>query len=158
MIATEIIKKVFLPDREKCLEWIRQTRWPKGIKCLYCKSEKIQKHGKSRKGAQRYICSDCGKHFNDLTGTLFHNRKFTIEEMFYIIKESEYKSTNQIAKEIGRDYDDVLEFIRKMQSVAKEYQEGMKLKRKVEIDEKYIKAGRKGQKKERPRKRASDTW
>ena len=33
------------------------------MKCVYCKSEKIVKNGKSNQGKQRYLCKECGKIF-----------------------------------------------------------------------------------------------
>jgi transposase-like protein len=44
-------------------------------------------NGYTTKGARKYKCLECGKYFNDLTGAIFENHRFFIEEMFYIIKE-----------------------------------------------------------------------
>jgi len=55
---------------EKIAEIIRKARWKDGIKCPYCGSTRIVKIGHASKPyIQRYKCKDCGKHFNDLTGT-----------------------------------------------------------------------------------------
>jgi transposase-like protein/IS1 family transposase len=46
----------------------RLIRFKGGLNCPYCNGTRIVLWGK-RKGIQRYRCKDCGKHFNDLTGT-----------------------------------------------------------------------------------------
>ncbi|MCD6559894.1 MAG: transposase [Palaeococcus sp.] len=58
-----------MPDTEECYRIIRQTRWPEGVICPYCGSKEVQKNGYTPKGAQKYHCKNCGKYFNDLTGT-----------------------------------------------------------------------------------------
>jgi len=61
--------------------------------------------------------------FNDLTKTIFEHHKFPIEEMFCILKEMENKSTLQISKELGREYDSVLAFVREVQEIAEKIEE-----------------------------------
>ncbi len=101
---------------KKGLSYLRKVRWPNGVKCI-CGGDVIKK-GKTNKGAQRYQCKKCKKYFNDLTGTIFNSSKFKIEEMFYIIKEIESKTTYQIASELGRDYEAVLNFVHKVQRIS----------------------------------------
>jgi transposase-like protein len=64
-----------------------------GVKCPYCGSLRIWADGYTRKGARKYECRECGRYLNDLTGTIFDRHHFPIEEMFYILKEMEAKST-----------------------------------------------------------------
>jgi transposase-like protein len=103
----DAVKEVFLPNREDCFKFLRKKRWDEkgGVRCLYCGSQNIHHNGYTPKGARKYKCCECGKYFNDLTGTIFENRRFFIEEMFYIIKEMETKSALQISEELGRDYE-----------------------------------------------------
>lgn len=153
MIEGSIIKNVFLPDRYRCLECLRKLRWPDGVKCVYCGSSMLHKDGYTDKGATKYYCLNCGKYFNDLTNTVFKHHKFPIEEMFYILKEMEYKSTSEISKELGKAYDSVLCFIREVQNISGNIEAGLLLKDIVEIDEIYITAGEKGVKQDKPRRR-----
>lgn len=153
MIEQSIIKGVFLPDREKCFEFLRKLRWPDGVKCLHCGSSKIYNDGHTDKGAVKYYCLNCDKYFNDLTNTIFWHHKFPIEEMFYILKEMEHKSTLEISNELGRKYDSVLAFVREVQTVSEKIETGVTVKGLIEIDEIYITAGEKGIKQDKPRKR-----
>ena len=49
--------------------------------------------------------------------------------MFYILKETENKSTLQISKELGRKYDSVLAFVREVQEIAEKIEGGNKFER-----------------------------
>ncbi len=153
MIEQSIIRGVFLPERERCLGYFRNLRWPDGTKCVYCGSSILHKDGYTDKEAMKYYCLDCGKYFNDLTHTIFEHHKFPIEEMFYILKEMEHKSTSEISKEIGRKYDSVLAFVREIQNVSQKIEDDVILKDIIEIDEIYITAGEKGIKQDKPRER-----
>jgi hypothetical protein len=64
--------------------------------------------------------------------------------MFYILKEMEAKSTLQISRELGRDYESVLRFVREVHERASGYARGISLEGVVEVDEVYVHAGKKG--------------
>jgi transposase-like protein len=163
----DAVKEVFLPNREDCFKFLRKKRWDEkgGVRCLYCLSQNIHHNGYTTKGARKYKCCECGKYFNDLTGTIFENRRFFIEEMFYIIKEMETKSALQISEELGRDYDSVLNFIHKVHRLSCEHSKKITLEGVIEVDEVYVHAGEKGKKKGNGigrrrglRKRGRGTW
>ncbi len=157
MIHHELVKKVFLPRREDCLAYLRDVKWKAIVRCPYCCSDDIWSDGKTLKGAKKYQCQRCHRYFNDLTGTLFDRHKFPIEEMFYILKEMEAKSTNQIAHELNRDYDSVLRFVHEVHHLASQHSKGFTLEDIVELDETYVHSGRKGVKQRKPRKRGLRT-
>jgi transposase-like protein len=161
------LKKSFSQIERTALNSLEKKRWDEkgGIRCLYCRSQNIHHNGYTTKGARKYKCRECGKYFNDLTGTIFENRHFSIEEMFYIIKEMETKSALQISEELGRDYDSVLSFIHKVHRLACEHSKKITLDGVIEVDEVYVHAGEKGKKKENGigrrrglRKRGRGTW
>jgi len=92
MVHHKLVKKVFLPKREDCLEYLREIRWHGVVRCLYCGSNDVWSDGFT---PCKEVSVSENKYFNDLTGTIFEHHHFPIEEMFYIIKEMEVKSTNQ---------------------------------------------------------------
>jgi transposase-like protein len=55
------------------LQDVREARFAKGIQCPRCESSAVKRNGnfRDKKGyvKQRYLCKQCGKTFNDLTGT-----------------------------------------------------------------------------------------
>ena len=92
---------------------------PDGVRCPHYGSSRLHRDGYTEKGAAKYHCPNCGRYFNDLTKTIFEHHKFTIEEIFYISKEMENKSTLQISKELGKKYDySVSAFMREVQEIA----------------------------------------
>jgi transposase-like protein/DNA-binding transcriptional ArsR family regulator len=101
---------VGLPETEDCLQALRHSRWPDGIRCPNCGSIEVIKKGTTSKDAQRYKCHTCERKFNDLTGTLFADHRLSIPEMFYIIREMNVTETTQIARQLDRSYKAVLEF------------------------------------------------
>jgi transposase-like protein len=62
-----------LIDDAKCFAVIRELRWPEGVRCPECASEKVHKRGFHSHQAhrQRYECQSCGQQFDDLSGTVF---------------------------------------------------------------------------------------
>lgn len=113
-------EKVVLPDNTDCLQALRRHRWPDGVTCPHCDSADTIKKGMTSKDAQRYRCHDCGSIFNDLTGTIFAEHRFSLPEMFYITWEMEEKDTTQIARELDRPYNSVLDFVHKVRDTLGE--------------------------------------
>ena len=84
--------------------------------------------------------------------------------MFYILKEMEAKSTLQISRELGRDDESVLRFVREVHEGASGYARGISLEGVVEGDEVDGHAGEKGERRAGRgrrrglRKRGRGTW
>jgi transposase-like protein len=55
-------------DISKMVGEIRETRFSKRLACVHCGSMSVKHNGKYR-SRQRYLCKDCGKSFNDMTGS-----------------------------------------------------------------------------------------
>jgi transposase-like protein len=62
-----------LIDDAKCFAVIRELRWPDGVRCPGCGSDRINKRGfhTHQASRQRYACQGCGQQFDDLNGTIF---------------------------------------------------------------------------------------
>jgi transposase-like protein len=135
--------EVFIPDREECYERLRRALFGATVACLYCGSENVIKKGTTGKDAQKYRCKECDSWFNDLTGTLFENHKFPVEEMFYMLKEMRSVPSAQIASDLERDEEAVLNFVHEVQDLCGEIDE-FTLSEVCEADEIYVTAGEKG--------------
>lgn len=146
MVGEEIVSEVFLPDKEDCLEYLREKRFGDKVTCIHCGSENVIKKGSLRK-AQKYHCKDCDKYFNDLTDTIFANHKLTIPQMFYIIKNMN-KPTTQISEELDAAYSSILNFVHEVQDYV---DQEPSIKGVCESDEVYVNAGNKGEKQDNPR-------
>ena len=65
-----------LIDESKCHEELRRKRGPNEVRCPCCTSNKINQRGKNHRQQEgrQYSCKNCGKRFDDLTGTIFMGR------------------------------------------------------------------------------------
>ena len=87
-------------------------RWPEGVCCIECGSKSITKRGKHETYAarQRYVCGECGRHFDDLTDTLFAGRHQPLQTWIACLYLMGLNVSNQqIAEELSLDKDDVCE-------------------------------------------------
>ena len=138
--------EVFLPDPDDCYERLRRAEAGETESCVYCgESDPVIKKGTTVKGAQQYRCNKCETYFNDLTDSFFEHRKFPIEEMFYMIKEMRSVRSAQIASELKREYEAVLNFRHDLQEFCGELDD-LVLSDVCEADEIYVTAGEKGKK------------
>lgn len=74
---------------------------------------RIVKFGKSRQGRQRYRCEDCGKCFNERTGTLFYGKRTaeaTIVEVLSMVAEG--MRISSISRVKGLKEDTILQWVR----------------------------------------------
>lgn len=113
---------VDLPDPEACFDRFRAARFGDGVTCVYCESDEVTTVGTTEKGARTYDCPRCDRQFNDFTRTVFEDRQFAIEEMFYIVKEMDERSIAQIQRDLGRhQYEPVLRFVHHVRAVHPEH-------------------------------------
>jgi len=110
------------------------------------------KKGTTRKGTQRYRCRNCDSIFNDLTETIFSERKLSLPEMFHIIRGVEEDKTAEIAQGFDRTYKTVLDFVHEVQDALDNDPE-FDLTGVCEADEVYLVAGEKGLEQDEPRDR-----
>ena len=74
---------------EKAEAWFVAQRWPDGVKCPKCGSERISEVA-SRK-PQPYRCKDCRRHFSVKTDTLLHSSNIPLSKWaiaFYLYNTS----------------------------------------------------------------------
>ena len=80
-------KNTSLPDEIECAEMWLSSRWSEDIRCVECDSGNVERRGKYREYLHRYYCKDCGKWFNDMTGTPLQASKVSLSQWFYMMKE-----------------------------------------------------------------------
>ena len=61
------------PDDKTAQEWFVKTRWPDGIRCTHCGSDRINEKAKHPK--MPYHCRDCRKFFSPRAGTALRSSK-----------------------------------------------------------------------------------
>ena len=73
-----------LSSEDACSGLFRMVRWRSGVYCPKCGSRRVKGHG-NYGGLKRYMCKDCGRTFNDKTGTIFHYSRLSLREWFVLM-------------------------------------------------------------------------
>jgi transposase-like protein len=72
---------------EKCRMYLEKLRWPYGVQCTRCGSEKISRIYKRN----QFACDSCQYHFSVTSGTIFHDSHLPLMKWFaaiYLLSES----------------------------------------------------------------------
>jgi len=136
-----------LIDEGKCYEEVRRIRWPNGVCCPACTSNKIAKRGRNHRQQEcrRYTCKNCGKRFDDLTGTVFMGRHQPWSVWFadlYLMGLN--VSNRQIAEELNLNESDGQAIAEALRGGIVKRRSNGRMSGVVECDEVYVVAGHKG--------------
>jgi transposase-like protein len=81
--------------------------------CPLCGHEKVHKHGKTSKGAQRYLCPNCHQTFSETFDTLYYRRQVNPAEVHTILQShAEGSSLRGVSRISGRAYGTVVSLVR----------------------------------------------
>ena len=72
MAVSDLVNLSGLMEDAKCFAFVRQRRWPEGIRCPACDNDAVFRdgHDDTQPCRQRYRCKACSGRFDDLTGTV----------------------------------------------------------------------------------------
>ncbi|MGZ8219875.1 transposase [Methylomagnum sp.] len=93
-----------LLDEDKCHEELRRMRWRHGTRCPGRASNRVFTRGRHDRppACQRCLCGNCGKRFDDLTGTIFAGRHPPLAVwLAFLYLMGLNLSNRQIALELG---------------------------------------------------------
>jgi transposase-like protein len=142
-----LVKLPSLIDDAKCYELVRQHRWPEGVRCPFCGSASVARHGRddTQPHRQRYRCAACGARFDDLTGTVLagHHQPLRVWVLCLYLMGLNL-SSRQIARELGLSQPDVQLMTERLRQGLAARLPPARLEGEVEIDEVYVVAGHKG--------------
>src|SRR3954464_215783 len=148
MAASDLVDLSGLMDDAKCFAFVRQRRWPDGVRCPGCGGDAVIRdgHDETQPHRQRYRCAACHARFDDLTGTALAGRHRPLRvwvSCLYLMGLN--LSNRQIARALDLGVSDV-------QAVTETLRQGLtarlppaRLEGAVEVDEVYVVAGHKGQ-------------
>lgn len=124
-------------SEDKCHAYLEELRWPEGVKCPRCESDKISRIVKRR----QFDCDGCRYQFSVRVGTIFHDSKLPLWKWFlavYMMGESKKGiSANQLSRMLGVSYKTAWYLCHRVRATMKD--EGSDLLIGiVEADETYI--------------------
>ena len=94
-------------DEGWCYEIVRRCRWRDGVTCVRCGSRRVTVHTRPRSGPRlKYLCVECRRVFNDLTGTVFAGSNLPLRKwMLGLSLMPLALSTGEYAKRVGVKWD-----------------------------------------------------
>ena len=124
-------------DETKCRAYIERLRWPSGITCPACKSDKISQIIKRN----QFDCDACRYQFSATAGTIFHDTHLPLWKWFlatYLLCESRKgMSANQMKRQLKISYKTAWYLCHRIRAAMLETAQE-KLGGIVEIDETYV--------------------
>lgn len=135
--------RAYIANEEVCRELLRETRWPKGIRCPRCRCKRIWNLGQSSNF--KYKCSGCGYKFTETSGTIFNKTKMPISKWILAIGLFKVGITaNQLKDEIKVTYKVAWEMLNRIRKAIKTDHLTSRLSGHIEVDETYYGGRRKG--------------
>jgi transposase-like protein len=135
----ELIKD--FADESKCRAYIEKLRWPNGVECPRCESEKVYRIVKR----DQLLCSSCEYQFSVTVDSIFHDTHLPLWKWFlatYLLTESRKgMSANQMKRMLNVSYKTAWYLCHRIRAAMLEVAPP-KLGGTVEIDETYV-AGKK---------------
>lgn len=143
-----MLKIIDLINETECYGKIRELRWGDGsVSCPRCGSYSCERKGSTNKSpnCNKYCCNECGRHFNDLTDTIFAESNLPITVWMSCLYLMNLNISNrQIAKELGISEKTAQNMTKKIRDEIQKNSSDPKLSGEVEFDEVYVVAGHKG--------------
>ena len=122
---------------EKCRMCLEKLRWPDGILCIRCHSDKISHIYKRN----QFECDSCGYHFSVTAGTIFHDSHLALTKWFaaiYLICESKKgMSALQLKRTLHVAYKTAWYLCHRIRAAVKDADTSL-LCQTVECDETFI--------------------
>lgn len=123
---------------DKCRLTLEKLRWPLGVRCLRCDSDKVY----PAKKRNQFECAPCGYHFSVTTGTIMHDTHLPLRKWFiatYLICESKKGvSALQLKRTFGVAYKTAWYLCHRIREAVKDVDHESLLSGIVECDESYI--------------------
>ena len=133
------------PTEAKCRDLLEHLRWPDGMCCPVCESDRIG----DLRARDRYTCAACRHQFSVTSGTIMHDSHLPLRKWLvatYLMCESKKGiSALQVKRTIGVAYQTAWHLCHRIRSaMGNEPMEGPTLVGVVEVDETLIGGKRQG--------------
>lgn len=128
---------------ERCRTYLETLRWPDGIKCLRCESDKVSRSYKRN----QFVCDSCNYNFSVTAGTVFHDTHLPLPKWFmaiYLMTEAKKGiSANQMKRTLDVAYKTAWYLCHRIRAAMTEVN-APKLLGTVEVDETWVGGRRRG--------------
>jgi transposase-like protein len=122
---------------DQCHEFLEHLRWPNGIACPRCSSDKISRIAKRR----QFDCDSCRYQFSVRVGTLFHDSKLPLWKWFLavylMVVAKKGVSANQLKRTLGVSYKTAWYLCHRIRAAMHDEAAPL-LGGTVEVDETYV--------------------
>lgn len=148
----EFIKK--FPTEEAIIGYFTRIRYPQGVKCNHCGSDKVYHRTKEPKV---YDCNNCRNSFSVFKDTVFEKTSTDLQKWFFaihmILNAKKGISAKQLQREIGVTYKTAWRMLKQIRQAMEDKNHDGFYDTIVEIDETYVGGKpRKSNKKDNDRK------
>ena len=127
-------------DDEKANEWFVVRRWPDGIRCLECDSDRVVRR-KSKRTTPLYHCNDCKYDFTVKVGTIMEDSKISLRKWalaFYLMSTNlKGVSSMKLHRDLGITQKSAWFMEHRIRETWND-ETGKKFAGPVEVDETYI--------------------
>src|SRR3954453_23730721 len=124
-------------SEDKCREFLEHLRWPDGVRCPRCDSEKISRIIKRN----QFDCDSCRYQFSVTAGTLFHDSHLPLWKWFlaiYMMVESRKSiSANQLKRTLSVSYKTAWYLAHRIREAMGDDDQPL-LRGIIEVDETYV--------------------
>lgn len=126
-------------DEKACLRFVVESRWPEGVGCPKCGTEKVYAR-KDRQGGLE--CSSCGYTFSATAGTVMENTKLPLctwlQAAYLMVTDKRGISAKQLQRDLGlRGYETAYTLLQRLRA-AMVNPERERLTGFVEVDETFV--------------------
>jgi len=136
--------KIDLPDlierfrsEERCRTYLEGLRWPEGVRCPRCNSDKMSRVHKRG----QFDCDSCRYQFSVKVGTIFHDSHLKLSKWFLatfmICEAKKGVSANQLGRTLGVSYKTAWYLCHRIRAAMKDATPEP-LRGIIEVDETYI--------------------
>jgi transposase-like protein len=144
----EFLKKY--PTEKAIIDYFIKIRYPEGVRCPHCGSNKVYHRSKEYKV---FDCNGCGKGFSVFKNTIFEHTSTDMQKWFFAIhlflNAKKGISAKQLQREIGVTYKTAWRMLRQIRKAMEDKNNDKFYETIIEIDETYIGGKpRKGNKKD----------
>lgn len=128
----------YFSDFQTCHDEIVAHRWPEGVRCVHCDSEKVT-YLPTRK---KFQCRNCRKSFSVRHNTVFEDSPLGLDKwlvaLWVITSAKNGVSSYEISRALGITQKSAWFMMHRLRLAMQDGQDGGKLSGEVEVDETFI--------------------